>query len=78
MPKQPVQSSVLKGFLILSSVLILGMAVVFVFNREETTPIVCAQTQQAQGPESERWTNSIGMTFVEVCGTVIMNHCRPE
>jgi len=58
---------------ILSSIIILGMAVIPVLNRHGTLLNVSPAGREASGPKCRRWTNSIGMNFVPVpSGTFTM------
>jgi formylglycine-generating enzyme required for sulfatase activity len=79
MPNQSTKPSEFKRILKLSSMIVLAMAVIYATVRYETVFNLPAGRPEGPGPEGQRWTNSIGMKFVQIpSGTFTMGSISSE
>jgi formylglycine-generating enzyme required for sulfatase activity len=79
MPKQSTKPFESKRSLILSSIIVLGMALIYAIVRYETIFNLPAGKPEGPSPAGQRWTNSIGMKFVQIpSGTFTMGSNSSE
>jgi len=55
-----------KRLLVMLGIFVVGLAMILIVNQSEYEFEVSPAAPEARGPQGQRWTNSIGMDFVEI------------